>query len=167
MRKVDDIISNCFGLDFEMIIKDCSNVLRDNSRYSVITINDDNIYNLSVQMVNYYLFKRNDLIAYPLGRFNELFIHFKRDDYLEIFDLLEMEFNQFLNISGLEINKKYLILRKDYLHGFGVEITDELYGYLQIPNSSFEDYIEKIQYRLGINPRSFKRSFSTKELFEL
>lgn len=167
MRKVDDTISNCFRLDFGMIIKDCSDVLKDNERFSAITITEENIYNLSIQIVNYYFFKRNDLIAYPLGRFNELFLHFKREDFLEIFDQLEMEFNQFLNVSGLEINKKYLILRKNYLHGFGVEITDELYGYLQIPNSSFEDCIEKIQYRLGIDPRSFKRSFSTKELFEL
>lgn len=167
MRKLEDIISNCFRLDFGMIIKDCSDVLRDNSRYSTITITDDKIYNLSFQIVNHYLFKKNDIIAYPLGRFNELFLYFKRDDFLEIFDRLEIEFHQFLNVSGLEINKKYLILRKNYLHGFGVEISDELYGYLQIPNSSFEDCIEKIQYRLGIDPRSFRRSFSAKELFEL
>lgn len=95
--------------------------IRKNAMYSFSCITEKDIVSLIDPILSFLFYQRNNFHVYGNGKYTHIFLFYTLEDFIEQYDDLFIDFNNFFYFHGISQYKKYDIVRKDNFRTFIIE----------------------------------------------
>lgn len=115
----------CLSVDIRLFHPTVIQHIKKNAMYSFSLITENDVVELIDPVISFLFHNSPNFELQGNGKYNHIFLFYAREDFIEIFDELFLEFNNFFYFINVSRYKKYDVIRMDNFQTYIIEENDK------------------------------------------